>query len=479
MAISKEEFQGYTRNEQIQYIQDELGIAGLTLYGKIVLVRFPNGGESLVLDPYNFESGEVRRLFLEGFGDEPNRQTIAPYNLDDNIRLDEGRFLIGEISISEYGTVQIHPIQTYETQPECEAVFEVLNNALHYYRVNEVQYVHVDDKVKNFILSGAPGTGKSYLVQKNIIPFLTGEPDNDENEYVERIVFTPGIMYEDFWGTYEPVSKERQEGGHDTYYEFQAGAAARIIAKAREDMVAHEENPHNYVLVIEELNRAPVYDVFGQLFQLLDRDGAGISLSDAEREHFGMGEYEKLRLPDNLFLICTMNPTDQNITTLDTAFLRRFSIGYLDIQGKLWCPKNSPVDFTNHLENGYFSGKDNDAAELNEDDRNAVIDQINEGLKKDGYTDDKQISRHFVRKEADAFEFYLKVVNYLLTIYSDPESGPSYVVWPDGQDRQFRLSTMLERYVEEDAWERIFGVDPVNVVPVVNGREDGDPEENE
>lgn len=309
---------------------------------------------------------------------------------------------------------------------------------------------------RNVIISGAPGVGKSYLVSEYIIPFLTGNRDNDENKCVERITFTPGTIFEDFWGSYKPISID---GSID--YKFQAGPAAAIIKRA----IDHPTN--TYVLVIEELNRAQVYDVFGFIFQLLDRTESGVSLPRDAYDYFeeksgknnsNINEDVKLReenikrikLPENLYIICTMNPADQNVTTLDTAFLRRFSVGYIDINGKLWCSWRAPIELSK-FDKDYF----NEGSVQPGMPRSDVIKTINDGLKIEGKTDDKLLSEYFVSNSASDFEFFIKIMNYLLSIYREPQMWPSFVDKRNDEETGFRLSTMLERY-EKNGWTQIF-----------------------
>lgn len=174
---------------------------------------------------------------------------------------------------------------------------------------------------KNLIFYGAPGTGKSYSV---------AQQTNEQNAI--RTVFHPDTQYSDFVGCLKPVMLD----GNSVGYGFRAGPFTAAVIKA-------VNNPDQMIsLVIEELNRAPAAAVFGEIFQLLDRDVDGsstypIDISDPDmlaylnsrtQNAFPSG---KLKLPPNLSLLATMNSSDQAVMPLDTAFKRRWEFKYLPI----------------------------------------------------------------------------------------------------------------------------------------------------
>lgn len=101
-------------------------------------------------------------------------------------------------------------------------------------------------------------------------------------------------------------------------------------------------NPQPYVLLIEEINRAPVAAVFGDVFQLLDRDSDGVSQYEIEAredirrylaEKLGGEPYnhQKIKILDNTFIWATMNSADQGVFPMDTAFKCRWDFTYLGI----------------------------------------------------------------------------------------------------------------------------------------------------
>lgn len=168
------------------------------------------------------------------------------------------------------------------------------------------------------IFYGAPGTGKSYTVEKLI----------DEHRTI-RTVFHPDTQNSDFIGALKPIIVDG-----DVSYAFSPGPFSKsMVAAYNQPSVMH-------YLVIEELNRAPAAAVFGELFQMLDRDGngAGEYSVDFPSEEFAnwwqartSRNESKMRLPSNLSILATMNSADQGVFPLDTAFRRRWKQEYIPI----------------------------------------------------------------------------------------------------------------------------------------------------
>lgn len=169
----------------------------------------------------------------------------------------------------------------------------------------------------NQLLYGAPGTGKSYAVNK-----MVGA------ENVVRTVFHPDTQNSDFFGCLKPTMV-----GDKVTYQFAPGPLSRALTAAIRD------KEHHHYLVIEELNRAPAAAVFGELFQLLDRDDSGageypVDFPNPESAAWfakqGVAS-QKLVMPANLSIIATMNSADQGVYPLDTAFRRRWEQEYLPL----------------------------------------------------------------------------------------------------------------------------------------------------
>lgn len=172
----------------------------------------------------------------------------------------------------------------------------------------------------NKIFYGAPGTGKSYSISLG----------RDEKQLI-RTVFHPDTQYSDFVGCLKPIML-----GDSVAYQFRPGPFTEAIVKAV------SKPSTSYSLVIEEINRAAAAAVFGEIFQLLDREVDGsstysIDVSDPDllsylNQHTnGFFHNGKLKLPSNLSLLATMNSSDQAVMPMDTAFKRRWQFEYLRI----------------------------------------------------------------------------------------------------------------------------------------------------
>lgn len=192
------------------------------------------------------------------------------------------------------------------------------------------KYEPINDVDKrNVIAFGAPGTGKSYSFKKKLDDLRCPITN------YERVTFFADYSYSQFVGTYKPVDV----GGVITY-KFVPGPFMRILVNALVSGLTN--NPKKFYLIIEEINRAKAAAVFGDMFQLLDRDDKGkseysINASEDVRSYladvFGGSatDYSELRIPNNMYIWSTMNSADQGVFPMDTAFKRRWSFNYIGI----------------------------------------------------------------------------------------------------------------------------------------------------
>lgn len=165
---------------------------------------------------------------------------------------------------------------------------------------------------ENIILYGVPGAGKSWTIKKEYC---------DVDSKIERLVFHPDYTYSDFVGQILPKLDENKQ----VTYVFTPGPFTNILKKA------YKNPTDKYYLIIEEVNRGNAPAIFGDIFQLLDRNVESgeseysITNADIAREVYG-DENHKVFIPSNLSILGTMNTSDQNVFTLDTAFQRRWSM---------------------------------------------------------------------------------------------------------------------------------------------------------
>lgn len=185
---------------------------------------------------------------------------------------------------------------------------------------------------RNRIVFGAPGTGKSFRLKSDCEDLM----EKTSGTY-ERVTFHPDYSYSQFVGTYKPVMGE---DGKSIRYDFVPGPFMRVYVDAIKS--GRTGSPKAHLLLIEEINRAKVAAVFGDVFQLLDRDGDGVSEYEIQasedirrylaKELGGLPDnYNKIKLPNNMFIWATMNSADQGVFPMDTAFKRRWNFEYLGI----------------------------------------------------------------------------------------------------------------------------------------------------
>lgn len=266
-----------------------------------------------------------------------------------------------------------------------------------------------DDVPHNALYFGAPGTGKSYAMNRSALYLFGGR--------MERVTFYADYLHAQFVGSYKPTVNNG-----NVEYSFQPGPFTRVLVKALND-----EGGQAYGLIIEELNRAEAASVFGDLFQLVDRDESGTSqypvsvseelkeylrkaltdsgakrLGDLVRKAYALEEdvpvesCSAIVIPSNMYIWATMNSADQGVFPLDTAFKRRWSFQYFGID-----------DNENKL----------DADIDNTDDWKVFRKALNRKLVAKGVNEDKCMGPFFLNKQelGTSFDeaFKNKVIMYL------------------------------------------------------------------
>lgn len=259
---------------------------------------------------------------------------------------------------------------------------------------------------RNVIYFGPPGVGKSHAVEQE----TTGSG-------VTRTVFHPEVDYGQFVGTYRPVVG-REPGTQITgvegrlidrpvsYFAFVPGPFVTALVEAR-------SNPSRaHALIIEEINRGDCAAIFGDVFQLLDRqpDGSSqygidpsLALADYLRANGVLDADGKLRLPANLSILATMNTSDQSLYPMDAAFKRRWEWRAIQLM--------AGADKLTNITVG-----------LNLDGRMALwtafVEALNETiLAATGNNEDKQVGPWYVRADPATHAIRDEDVRYKLLFY--------------------------------------------------------------
>ena len=267
------------------------------------------------------------------------------------------------------------------------------------------------------IFYGSPGTGKSFKVKKllkeryNII-----EEPSDKRRNCERVfrtTFHPDMDYYSFVGSYKPTLKDDNSNSTKSIsYEF----IPQIFTLAYVEAWNRLDKAEPVCLIIEEINRGNCAQIFGDLFQLLDRKNDGyseyqvkadtdlynylISLEGWGKDHPGILN-GNLCLPPNLNIIATMNTSDQSLFPMDSAFKRRWEWKYIPTTA----PVGEEFDITIDAGDKEYSWK-------------LFLEKINEMILRATNSEDKQLGFWFVKadkstKQIPTSTFVSKVVFYL------------------------------------------------------------------
>lgn len=186
---------------------------------------------------------------------------------------------------------------------------------------------------KNLIFSGAPGTGKSYLARLIAASIIGCDKDElNSSKQFQFVQFHPSYDYTDFVEGLRPYQKEESS---DIGFKLEPGIFYTFCQEALKD------NEKNYVFVIDEINRGEISKIFGELFFSVEpsyRGTKGNVTTQFANLHKEENEFDKeignkrkgnFFVPDNVFIIATMNDIDRSVESLDFAFRRRFPTEYI------------------------------------------------------------------------------------------------------------------------------------------------------
>lgn len=294
----------------------------------------------------------------------------------------------------------------------------------------------------NKIFFGAPGTGKSYSIAKKL--------QGVSEEQIERVIFHPDYDYSSFVGGYKPVTEKDDEGKDVVKYKFVPQVFTNIFEKA------HRNPRKNFYLVIEEINRGNCAEIFGDIFQLLDRN-PDYAITPSEDLHKFLKDRDesarhkvlknaKMTMPDNLVILATMNTSDQSLFPMDSAFKRRWDWEYVAIKYPMDEKDSSCPSFSYRVkldDEKYFKWMDF-VANVNKH----ILQNPSLGV-------DKCIGNFFIKPDKENIisldSFINKVIFYLWNdVFKDEENeifaDHTYLSYFPQTEGQRRINEMIEKF---------------------------------
>lgn len=250
----------------------------------------------------------------------------------DHVILEDIRYLLERLDVLP--DLAETPTKLVPDQLDNEDELDILIKKT-YWDKNKIARVlaSLSDASPQIVLQGPPGTGKTFVAKEIARYLLDGMTDGQVDQYIEIVQFHPSYGYEDFVEGLKPVS--RPDGG----LEF-AKVPGPIVRLA--NLIEQDGNPR--VLIIDEMNRANLPRVFGELMYLLEYRG----------QHLNLMYQEEFALPPNLFIIGTMNTADKSIKGIDLALRRRFD--FFEVPPSVDVLRGHYSTRSNELGEGLFKG---------------------------------------------------------------------------------------------------------------------------
>lgn len=275
------------------------------------------------------------------------------------------------------------------------------------------------------IFFGTPGSGKSFKVKKEVNKILGEMSEENKEKHVFRTTFHPDSDYASFVGCYKPIENDSK-----ITYSFVPQTFTNAYVAAWNDL----DSP--YFLIIEEINRGNCAQIFGDLFQLLDRKGgyseykikADNDLHKYLEEHLTNEDGIKngeLCLPPNLYIWATMNTSDQSLFPMDSAFKRRWSWEYVPIE----YDNEDSSKFTITIDGKPYSWP-------------IFLKKINEEIKKKTSSEDKQMGNFFIKQSIDEKEFKDKVMFYIWSEVGKENYNTPEAVFKNKDDKEFSFNQL-------------------------------------
>jgi hypothetical protein len=365
--------------------------------------------ELKTIDQY-FKELNISQTKTEKKYNESYVHSVFPIHVDDNKKLDESKLNIDEVFNSINKVCEIFK-KHFEEQPMTTIHNENSQNE----GFSPIQKIYF----------GTPGGGKSHKVKT-----LIEDTKNAKDRYF-RTTFHPDTDYASFVGSYKPIMKDEL-----ICYEY----VPQVFTLA---YIAAWNDPDNeYFLDIEEINRGNCAQIFGDLFQLLDRNKKGYSefpiQADSDLAYYLLNakdkdgkdilsnkkgiEDKKLCLPPNLSIVATMNTSDQSLFPMDSAFKRRWDWEFVP------STFNEKDNFNITIGNKVYKW-------------HTFLKEANARIKQATDSEDKQMGSYFVKTNMDEDKFKSKVMYYL---------------WSEICKEEYKTQNNFFRYFDQDNNEQEF-----------------------
>lgn len=368
-----------------------------------------------------FGESDLNKFFLSRLNVDLGNKDILS-NIFSDIKVENGMFSIKKEAL-------IGDLTSQNDSGDKKAFFDTFNDI----QVNKPN-IKTENTSRQIIYYGAPGTGKSHRIKKQL--------EGVSKENIFRTTFHPDSDYSTFVGAYKPTRAKKP------LYGLNGGLTIRLN-DGKEDlnediitykfipqaflnayMQAYKKPNENVYLIIEEINRGNCAQIFGDLFQLLDRDESGKSeytiKADADLKTFLENELGEgceaikdgeLCLPPNLYIYATMNTSDQSLFPIDSAFKRRWDWEY------------EPIKYKNtdwEIEIGDLKYRWSDFQK-----------EVNTRILKDTGSEDKMLGDYFVNPPTRIISYNLFRNKILFYLWNDVCKDGDADIFPTGEDFSF------------------------------------------